>query len=117
MSSSGSPSASWRWCDPRTVVCATGAVARPSCRPTTLPRAAGCIPCPRTSASSQPLDLKQGEPMDMDTLDAGFLFFCPVCGIELEHANFDTPERDYYCPFCSTQLTPSAVALAQPGLR
>ena len=50
--------------------------------------------------------------MDMDMLDAGFLFFCPVCGIELEQTNFDTPERDYYCPFCSTQLTPSAVAVA-----
>jgi len=51
--------------------------------------------------------------MDMDMLDAGFLFFCPVCGIELEQTNFDTPERDYYCPFCSTQQTPSPVAVAQ----
>ena len=41
-----------------------------------------------------------------------FRYFCPMCGIELERANFDTPERDYYCPFCSTQSMPSAVAVA-----
>jgi rubredoxin len=36
-------------------------------------------------------------------------YSCPVCGIELTRSNFDTPERDYYCPFCSTRQTPSVV--------
>ena len=39
-------------------------------------------------------------------------YSCPVCGIELAQANFDTPERDYYCPFCSTRQTPSVVRAA-----
>jgi rubrerythrin len=39
-------------------------------------------------------------------------YSCPVCGIELEQSNFDTPERDYYCPFCSTRQTPSVVRAA-----
>lgn len=47
------------------------------------------------------------------TIEPTYRFFCPVCGIELERSNYDTPERDYYCPFCSTQSMPSAVAVAQ----
>ena len=39
-------------------------------------------------------------------------YSCPVCGIELTQSNFDTPERDYYCPFCSTRQTPSVVRAA-----
>jgi hypothetical protein len=39
-------------------------------------------------------------------------YACPVCGIGLAQANFDTPERDYYCPFCATQETPSVVRAA-----
>jgi rubredoxin len=35
-------------------------------------------------------------------------FYCPVCGGELTQSDFDTPERDYYCPHCSTRQTPSA---------
>jgi rubredoxin len=37
-------------------------------------------------------------------------YSCPVCGIELTRSNFDTPERDYYCPFCSTRQTPSVTS-------
>jgi DNA-directed RNA polymerase subunit RPC12/RpoP len=47
--------------------------------------------------------------MEPETEDARY--FCPACGIELERSNFDTPERDYYCPFCSTRSMPSAVAV------
>lgn len=36
-------------------------------------------------------------------------YFCPVCGIDLASSDFKTPERDYYCPFCSTRQTPSVV--------
>lgn len=36
-------------------------------------------------------------------------YFCPVCGIGLARSDFDTPETDYYCPFCSTRQTPSVV--------
>jgi hypothetical protein len=36
-------------------------------------------------------------------------YFCPVCGIELARTDFDTPERDYYCPFCSTRQRPAIV--------
>ena len=39
-------------------------------------------------------------------------YSCPVCGIGLTQSNFDTPERDYYCPFCSTRQTPSVVRAA-----
>lgn len=44
--------------------------------------------------------------------DIEFEYFCPVCGEELVRSNFDTPERDYSCPYCSTRSTPSAVAVA-----
>lgn len=44
--------------------------------------------------------------------DIEFEYFCPVCGEELVRSNFDTPERDYCCPYCSTRSTPSAVAVA-----
>lgn len=33
-------------------------------------------------------------------------YFCPICGIELAQSDFDKPEVDYYCPFCSTRRTP-----------
>jgi DNA-directed RNA polymerase subunit RPC12/RpoP len=36
-------------------------------------------------------------------------YFCPVCGIDLAPTDFDTPERDYYCPFCSTRQRPAVV--------
>lgn len=45
-----------------------------------------------------------------DVLDEGSEFFCPVCGTDLERSNFETPERDYYCPYCSTRQTPSVVS-------
>jgi predicted RNA-binding Zn-ribbon protein involved in translation (DUF1610 family) len=39
-------------------------------------------------------------------------YSCPVCGIELARSNYETPERDYSCPFCSTRRTPSVVRAA-----
>jgi hypothetical protein len=36
-------------------------------------------------------------------------YFCPVCGIGLARSDFETPERDYYCPFCTTRQTPAVV--------
>ena len=36
-------------------------------------------------------------------------FFCPVCGVELTLADFERPENDYYCPYCSTRQTPALV--------
>ena len=36
-------------------------------------------------------------------------YFCPVCGIGLSKSDFDTPEKHYYCPFCSTRQTPSVL--------
>jgi rubredoxin len=35
--------------------------------------------------------------------------FCPACGIGLSKSDFDTPEKDYYCPFCSTRQAPSVL--------
>ena len=34
-------------------------------------------------------------------------YFCPVCGIGLAQSDFEKPEKDYYCPYCSTRQTPS----------
>jgi hypothetical protein len=31
---------------------------------------------------------------------------CPVCGVELSRANFETPQRDYYCPVCTSRQLP-----------
>jgi hypothetical protein len=39
-------------------------------------------------------------------------YYCPICGIPLEQSDFERPEDDYYCPFCSSQETPSQM----PGL-
>ena len=36
-------------------------------------------------------------------------YFCPVCGSELSLSNFQTPERDYYCPYCATRQVPSVL--------
>lgn len=36
-------------------------------------------------------------------------YFCPVCGSGLAQSDFEKPERDYYCPFCSTRQTPSVL--------
>ena len=39
-----------------------------------------------------------------DGLDGSY--HCPVCGNGLSTSNFETPERDYYCPHCATRQTP-----------
>jgi rubredoxin len=36
-------------------------------------------------------------------------YFCPVCGIGLAQSDFEKPEKDYYCPYCSTRQTPSVL--------
>ncbi len=52
----------------------------------------------------------------METLSATFLamYFCPICGIELELSDFERLPEDYYCPFCSSQQRPSRAA-KRPG--
>ena len=45
-----------------------------------------------------------------DLPEAVVSYFCPVCGIELTRSDFDRPEGDYYCPFCSSQQVPQPVA-------
>jgi hypothetical protein len=37
-------------------------------------------------------------------------YYCPVCGSGLSLSDFQTPEREYSCPFCATRQTPSALA-------
>ncbi len=39
-----------------------------------------------------------------------YRYYCPICGIELAVSNYDTPDGDYYCPYCSTPQGPSRVA-------
>ena len=34
-------------------------------------------------------------------------YYCPMCGHGLAKSNAETPEGDYYCPFCSTRQVPS----------
>ena len=36
---------------------------------------------------------------------------CPICGIDLTVANYDTPDADYYCPYCSTPQGPSRISI------
>ncbi len=31
-------------------------------------------------------------------------YFCPICGIGLAQSNFDTPEKDYYCPSAAREI-------------
>jgi len=47
----------------------------------------------------------------LDTATGLFVpaYVCPICGIELERSDFDKAPEDYYCPFCSSQQTPSRV--------
>jgi len=66
-----------------------------------------------TRVRAEPADeviLPEELPTTTEALDEELEFFCPVCGIDLERSNFDTPERDYYCPFCSTRQMPVVVA-------
>lgn len=45
----------------------------------------------------------------LDTATGTFVstYFCPICGIDLALSDFDRAPEDYYCPFCSSQQTPS----------
>lgn len=38
-----------------------------------------------------------------------FRYYCPICGIELALADYESPDRDYSCPLCGTQQRPSRV--------
>lgn len=40
-------------------------------------------------------------------VERAFDYYCPICGIELSVANYETPSADYYCPYCSTEQVPS----------
>jgi hypothetical protein len=43
-------------------------------------------------------------------------YSCPVCGIALMDSDLDTPEEEYFCPYCSTELRP-AISISAPGLQ
>jgi DNA-directed RNA polymerase subunit RPC12/RpoP len=45
----------------------------------------------------------------MSSAEQAFLYFCPICGIELSVSNYETPGSDYFCPYCSTDQRPSRV--------
>ena len=45
----------------------------------------------------------------MPPAEQAFLYFCPICGIELSVSNYETPGGDYFCPYCSTDRRPSRV--------
>ena len=47
--------------------------------------------------------------IDRSTDDDEVEYFCPVCGVPLSLSDFQKPERDYYCPDCSTRQTPAIV--------
>jgi len=41
------------------------------------------------------------------TVDGPFDYYCPICGIELMRSNYETFDKNYFCPYCSTQQRPS----------
>ena len=43
------------------------------------------------------------------TLEGPFHYYCPICGIELSRSNYETFDKDYFCPYCSSQQRPSRV--------
>lgn len=43
------------------------------------------------------------------SIEEPFEYYCPICGIELVESNYETFDRDYFCPYCSTQQRPSRV--------
>lgn len=43
------------------------------------------------------------------SIEESFEYYCPICGIELVESNYETFDRDYFCPYCSTQQRPSRV--------
>jgi len=51
--------------------------------------------------------ISSGRPVQLEA--EAVAYFCPVCGIELAQSDFDKPEIDYYCPFCSTRQTPAVL--------
>lgn len=36
-------------------------------------------------------------------IERPFEYYCPICGIELSKANYETFDDEYYCPYCSSQ--------------
>jgi rubredoxin len=43
------------------------------------------------------------------TMEEPFRYYCPICGIELAKSNYETFDKDYFCPYCSTQQRASRV--------
>lgn len=43
------------------------------------------------------------------TIEGPFEYYCPICGIELAKSNYETFDKDYFCPYCSTQERASRV--------
>ncbi|HSJ51064.1 MAG TPA: hypothetical protein VLA90_07250 [Actinomycetota bacterium] len=43
------------------------------------------------------------------TTEGSFDYYCPICGIELALVNYETFDKDYFCPYCTTQERPSRV--------
>jgi rubredoxin len=42
-------------------------------------------------------------------VDGPFDYYCPICGIELAKSNYETFDKYYFCPYCSTQQRASRV--------
>ena len=42
-----------------------------------------------------------------------FEYYCPICGMDLDRFNYETFEKDYFCPYCSTQQRASRVPVGR----
>ena len=42
-----------------------------------------------------------------------FEYYCPICGMDLDRFNYETVEKDYFCPYCSTQQRASRVPVGR----
>ncbi len=52
-----------------------------------------------------------GAPVPAHPVTMSYRYSCPICGIDLTVANYDTPDADYYCPYCSTPQGPSRISI------
>jgi hypothetical protein len=43
------------------------------------------------------------------TVEGPFEYCCPICGIELAKSNYESFDKDYFCPYRSTQQRASRV--------
>src|SRR6266508_2685017 len=99
----------------------SGRDARRSSPPTTARPPAGCTQRPRSDIPCTTPQHRQREQVTVERVPIvsgqnpvadgeADDHFCPVWGIGLSKSDFDTPEKDCYCPFCSTRQTPSVLA-------